>query len=114
MIQLAEITNDTGMLPALRPWDTPAIEVVEKADSFSEAEAVARLEEDVWQGRIHSSAAQRTRGGANCSEQPGNKHDFDHGGSAESRSQRTRSCSVSKVTGIAASGQGVNAGERRW
>ena len=60
VIQLAEIINSTGMVPALLPWDAPAVEVVEKADSFTVAEAVARLEEDFWQDKIRTSAAKRT------------------------------------------------------
>ena len=60
VLQLAEIINDTGMVPALLPWDAPVVEVVEKADSFTVAEAVARLEEDFWQGKIRTSAAKRT------------------------------------------------------
>ena len=60
VLQLASIINSTGMVPALLPWDAPAVEVVEKADSFTVSEAVARLEEDFWQGRVRSSAAQRT------------------------------------------------------
>ena len=60
VLQLASIINSTGMVPALLPWDAPAVEVVEKADSFTVAEAVARLEEDFWQGKIRTSAAKRT------------------------------------------------------
>ena len=46
VLQLASIINSTGMVPALLPWDAPVFEVVEIADSFTVAEAVARLEED--------------------------------------------------------------------
>lgn len=60
VIQLAEIINDTGMVPTLLPWDAPVIEVVENADSLTVAEAVARLEEDFWHGKILSSTAKRT------------------------------------------------------
>ena len=39
VLQLASIINSTGMVPALLPWDAPAIEVVPQRDSFTVAEA---------------------------------------------------------------------------
>ena len=48
VLQLASIINSTGMVPALLPWDVPVVEVVQKTDNLTVAEAVARLEEDFW------------------------------------------------------------------
>ena len=60
VLQLASIINSTGMVPALLPWEAPSIEVVQKTDNLTVAEAVARLEEDFWQGKIRTNAAKRT------------------------------------------------------
>ena len=61
VIALAAIINSTGIVPAELPWDAPApISPVATPGSTTVAEAVSQLERDFWQGKVRTSAAERT------------------------------------------------------
>lgn len=61
VLQLADIINSTGIVPEELPWDAlaPSV-VVSTATEITVADALERLEEDFWKGKVRTSAAQRT------------------------------------------------------
>ena len=61
VVELAGLIEDLGHLPSELPWDAPVPVIKTAINSvLTTAQAVERLEQDFWQGKIHTSAAERT------------------------------------------------------
>ena len=49
LVELSEIINRTGKIPAVLPWDAPPVEVTDGATTI--ADAIALVEVDFWKGK---------------------------------------------------------------
>ena len=61
VVALAAIIATTGIVPAELPWDAPApVSPRATLGQITVADAVSQLECDFWQGKVRTSAAERT------------------------------------------------------
>ena len=62
VLQLASVINSTGIVPEELPWDapTPPTPSDRAEPGITVSSAVEQLEADFWQGKVRTSAAERT------------------------------------------------------
>ena len=62
VVEVAGLIQDLGHLPDVLPWDVPipAIKTADKTEELTAATGIERLEVDFWQGKIRTTAAERT------------------------------------------------------
>ena len=60
IVELDALILQEGVLPDLLPWDAPKVEPVHKQEALNVDQCVQALEVDFWQGKIRTTAAERT------------------------------------------------------